>query len=127
VDSAVILPESLPLLTEIADTIIRNPRIKRIEVQGHTDNTGTAERNRTLSEERAESVRGWLVSHGVTPDRLVAKGYGQDKPRVPNVTAANKQRNRRVQFVILEQDRPADAPAGGTGPKSSAPVPKAPF
>jgi outer membrane protein OmpA-like peptidoglycan-associated protein len=102
-DSAVILPESNGLMTEIADTLIKNARISRIEVQGHTDNTGTPEHNMVLSEQRANAVRDWLTSHGVAPDRLVARGYGQDKPLVPNVTPAMKAKNRRVQFIILEQ------------------------
>ena len=110
-DQAVILPESIPLLTEIADVLIHNPRIKRIEIQGHTDNSGTPDHNQALSDQRAESVRSWLTSHGVTPDRLVAKGYGQSKPLVPNVTTANKGKNRRVQFIIMEQDPAAPAPA----------------
>lgn len=110
-DQAVILPESVPLLTEIADTLIRTPRIKRVEVQGHTDNSGTPEHNQGLSLQRAEAVRKWLSDHGVTADRLVAKGYGQSKPLVPNVTAANKAKNRRVQLMILAQDEePAKAP-----------------
>ncbi len=110
-DSAIILPESFPLLTEVADVFIKNPRIKRVEVQGHTDNTGTPERNKTLSEQRASAVRSWLMAHGVMPDRLVAKGYGQEKPIAPNVTAATKAKNRRVQFVILEQDPATDTKA----------------
>jgi OmpA-OmpF porin, OOP family len=108
-DSATILPESFPLLTEVADVFIKNPRIKRVEVQGHTDNTGTPDRNKTLSEQRASAVRTWLLNHGVLPDRLVAKGYGQEKPIAPNVTASTKAKNRRVQFVILEQDPATDA------------------
>ncbi|CAN5146615.1 hypothetical protein BH09MYX1_BH09MYX1_07550 [soil metagenome] len=117
-DQAIILPESIPLLTEIADVLIHNPRIKRVEIQGHTDNSGTVDHNQTLSEQRAESVRSWLTSHGVTPDRLVSKGYGQSKPLVPNVTTANKAKNRRVQFIILEQD-----PAAGTKPATGGGVP----
>ena len=54
-------------------------------------------------------MRLWLSQHGVGGDRLVAKGYGQDKPLVPNVTGANRARNRRVQFIILDQD-PAAKP-----------------
>jgi len=122
-DSAVILPESFGLLTEIADTIIRNPQIKRIEVQGHTDNSGTAEHNKVLSEQRAEAVRAWLVQHGTPADRLVARGYGQEKPLVPNVTAGNRSRNRRVQFIILEKD--GGPPAGPAAPAPGpAPAPK---
>lgn len=117
IDQAVILPESNQLLTEVADALIRNPRIKRLEVQGHTDNTGTADHNMKLSDDRANAVRNWLTSHGVGPDRLVAKGFGQTKPLVPNVTAANKARNRRVQFIILEQDAPEPTATPAAPPK----------
>ena len=112
-DSATILPESLQLMTEIADAFVRNPWIKRVEVQGHTDNTGTPDHNKILSEQRADSVRTWLIEHGVSADRLVSRGYGQTKPLVPNVTTANKAKNRRVQFIILDKDTPpaADKPA----------------
>jgi OmpA-OmpF porin, OOP family len=103
-DSAVILPESNGLLTEIADVLVKNPRIHRVEVQGHTDNTGTAERNKQLSEDRANAVVAWLTSHGVARDRLVGRGFGQSKPIVPNVTPTNRARNRRVQFIIIDQD-----------------------
>jgi outer membrane protein OmpA-like peptidoglycan-associated protein len=112
-DSAVILPESFGLLTEIADTVIRHPEIKRVEVQGHTDNSGTPDHNKVLSEQRAEAVRAWLVQHGVPSDRLVAKGYGQEKPLVPNVTPGNRAQNRRVQFIILEKE--GAAPPAGPG------------
>jgi outer membrane protein OmpA-like peptidoglycan-associated protein len=118
-DSAVILPESFGLLTEIADTVIRNSQLKRIEVQGHTDNSGTPEHNKVLSEQRAEAVRAWLVQHGAPADRLVARGYGQEKPLVPNVTAGNRAKNRRVQFIILEKDGAAPA----TGPAAPPPAP----
>lgn len=107
VDSAVILPESNGLLTEIADALIKNPRIRKVEVQGHTDNTGAPEHNMKLSDDRAASVVAWLTSHGVAADRLVAKGFGQTKPLVPNVTAGNRARNRRVQFIIVDQDAPS--------------------
>ena len=115
-DSAVILPESFGLLTEIADTVIRNPQLKRIEVQGHTDNSGTPEHNKVLSEQRAEAVRAWLVQHGTPADRLVARGYGQEKPLVPNVTAGNRSKNRRVQFIILDKDGAAPAPGPAAPP-----------
>jgi outer membrane protein OmpA-like peptidoglycan-associated protein len=121
-DSAVILPESFGILTEIADSVIRHPEIKRVEVQGHTDNSGTPEHNQLLSEQRAEAVRAWLVQHGVDNDRLVARGYGQDKPLVPNVTAANRAQNRRVQFIILEKE--GAPPAQPAPPGQPAPPPK---
>jgi outer membrane protein OmpA-like peptidoglycan-associated protein len=125
-DSAVILPDSFGLLTEIADTMIRHTEIKRVEVQGHTDNSGTPEHNKLLSEQRADAVVAWLAQHGVANDRLVARGYGQEKPLVPNVTPGNRGQNRRVQFIILEKEgapppaatpAPAAAPAGGPAPE----------
>jgi outer membrane protein OmpA-like peptidoglycan-associated protein len=128
-DSAKILPESTSLLTEIADVFIRNPRVRRVELQGHTDNSGTPDHNKSLSEDRANAVVAWLVAHGVESSRLVARGYGQGKPLVPNVTAANRARNRRVQFIILEQDAATKAePAAPTGKPGAmkAPAPKAP-
>jgi len=105
VDSAVILPESFALMTEIADTLIKNPRIRRVEIQGHTDNSGAADHNKILSDQRANSVRDWLTGHGIKADRLTATGYGQERPLVPNVTAAMRAKNRRVQFKISEQDQ----------------------
>lgn len=116
VASAVILPASSGLLAELADVLAQNPRIRRVEIQGHTDNTGTAEKNRQLSDERAQAVADWLVAHGVSASRITAKGYGQAKPIVPNVTAQNRARNRRVQFIILEQD-----PAASGRPSRDAP------
>lgn len=116
-DSATILPESNGLLTEIADVLIKNPRIRKVEVQGHTDNSGTVDHNQKLSEERAASVVAWLTAHGVSPDRLEPKGYGQGKPLVPNVTAANRAKNRRVQFIILDQDKGPTPAAGAAAPK----------
>jgi OmpA-OmpF porin, OOP family len=125
-DSAVILPESFGLLTEIADTIIRHSEIRRVEVQGHTDNSGTPDHNKILSDQRAEAVRAWLVQHGAQSDRLVARGYGQDKPLVPNVTAQNRARNRRVQFIILEKQEGAPgpgAPPGAPAERKKNPLP----
>lgn len=114
-DSSVILPESFGVLTEVADTLIRHPELVRVEVQGHTDSSGTAEHNRVLSDARASAVRLWLVQHGVAADRLVARGYGQDNPLTSNATAADRARNRRVQFIILERQGDRTNPAGGSG------------
>ena len=131
VDSAVILPASTGLLTEIADVLLKNPRIRKVEVQGHTDGTGTPAHNQKLSEDRASAVVAWLTAHGIESSRLSAKGYGDSKPLVPNVTELNKARNRRVQFIITEQDTPpaanptAPAPLGGPA-VTPAPTPLGP-
>lgn len=123
VDSATILPASTGILTEIADALVRNPRIKLVEVQGHTDGTGTAARNMKLSDDRAQSVVTWLTAHGVDSSRLTPKGYGDTKPLVPNVTDLNRQRNRRVQFVIKDQD-PDGSTATPAAPSKPAPKEK---
>ncbi|MEM7437099.1 MAG: OmpA family protein [Myxococcota bacterium] len=98
-----ILPNSEPLLLEIADTLLRDPSLELVEIQGHTDNRGNFERNMQLSENRANAVRAWLVEHGVEGARLQAKGYGPTRPVVPNITAHNRARNRRVQFKIVRR------------------------
>jgi outer membrane protein OmpA-like peptidoglycan-associated protein len=100
--SADIAASSNTLLSEIADVILRNPDIGRVEVQGHTDNSGNEEANRDLSQRRANAVRDWLVKAGVSVDRLTAVGHGSSRPLAPNITAANRARNRRVDLVILE-------------------------
>lgn len=98
-----VLPNSEPLLHEVADALLRNPDLELVEIQGHTDNRGDREVNMQLSQRRAESVRRWLVQHGVEGARLSAKGYGPTLPIAPNITAYNRARNRRVQFKILRR------------------------
>ncbi len=98
-----ILPSSEPVLLEVADVILRNPELELIEIQGHTDNSGSVEVNMQLSQHRAEAVSQWLVDHGVDPGRLTAKGYGPTRPIAPNITAYHRARNRRVQFKILRR------------------------
>lgn len=102
-DSAEILPDSMALLEEIADVLKSRPEIGAVEVQGHTDNTGTPLYNQRLSQNRAQAVVDALVRLGVNQTRLTAKGYGQDRPLVPNVTDFNRSRNRRVQLMIQGQ------------------------
>jgi outer membrane protein OmpA-like peptidoglycan-associated protein len=102
-DSAEILPDSDALLSEVADVILRHPEITQIEIQGHTDNRGSHDHNMDLSQRRADSVRDWLVRAGVQAERLTTRGYGPDVPLVPPITAANRARNRRVQFMIQQQ------------------------
>ncbi len=103
-DSAEIVADSEPLLTEIADVLLRHPEITRIEIQGHTDNRGGHDHNQDLSQRRAEAVRDWLVAHGVDSSRLEPHGYGDSNPIAPNITAAGRARNRRVQFIISAHD-----------------------
>ena len=99
-NSSVISERSHELLREIADVLLRNPQVELVEIQGHTDNQGEPELNRQLSQLRAESVKKFLTEAGVAADRLDARGYGDTRPLVPNLTEANRARNRRVQFII---------------------------
>ncbi|HKU43798.1 MAG TPA: OmpA family protein, partial [Polyangiales bacterium] len=101
--SAEIDERSSGLLSEIADVLLRNPQVTHVQVQGHTDNVGDPEANLQLSQQRAEAVVAWLVGAGVASDRLEAKGYGDARPLVPNLTAGNRARNRRVQFIVKDQ------------------------
>lgn len=101
--TATIMPDSRQLLDEIVDVLVRNPQIRKVEIGGHTDNRGGADKNQQLSQDRAAAVRDYLVRNGVDDARLEAMGYGASRPLVPNLTARNRARNRRVEFKILEQ------------------------
>lgn len=103
INKATIKPVSNALLDEVGAVLKEHPEIARIEVQGHTDNTGNAKANETLSQNRANAVMEALVKRGVEAGRLTAKGYGQNVPVADNKTKEGKQLNRRVQFKILEK------------------------
>ena len=103
VDKAVIRPESFDLMNEITAVIKENPRIKKISIEGHTDSDGSAKYNKKLSQKRADSVMAYLTEHGVEAERLTAVGYGEDKPIAENDTDEGKEKNRRVEFLIVEQ------------------------
>ena len=72
-------------------------------MQGHTDTRGVAAQNKTLSQARADAVMKALVKRGIAKGRLTAKGYGQDVPIADNNTDEGRQKNRRVQFTIVEK------------------------
>lgn len=81
--------------------LIQQSDAKRIEVGGHTDSLGAGEYNLRLSEARANAVRSYLLSQGVSAERLVAKGYGMSQPRADNSTEAGRETNRRVELKRL--------------------------
>jgi len=95
--SAVVSPASAAVLTRVAEALIANPTVK-VEVQGHTDNSGARAGNLRISQQRADAVRQYLISRGVDGSRITAKGYGPDQPLVPNTTPANRTQNRRVEL-----------------------------
>jgi outer membrane protein OmpA-like peptidoglycan-associated protein len=91
-------PESQTILDAVASSLVANEEIK-VQVGGHTDNTGSAAVNKRLSAARAEAVRQYLISKGVSADRLTAAGYGPSKPVASNKTAAGRAQNRRVELT----------------------------
>jgi OmpA-OmpF porin, OOP family len=95
---------SYRVLDHIVKVMTERPGVKKVQIEGHTDAVGDAERNRVLSQNRAQSVMEYLVKKGIAATRLVAKGYGPDKPVGPNETEVGREANRRVEFIILEQD-----------------------
>jgi len=95
-------PEYVGILEEVAGICLANPWILKLEIQGHTDASGTLEHNMSLSERRAISVQRVLVELGLPPDRLVARGYGPLRAIGDNATPAGRAANRRVEFHITE-------------------------
>lgn len=102
-DNAQLRPDGEQLLDEVAEVLTKHPEIKRIRVEGHTDNRGNAEHNLQLSKARAASVVQYLIKAGIDPARLESEGYGATQPLVPNITPAQRAKNRRVAFKILEK------------------------
>lgn len=94
-------PESYPELNRIANFFKTNTKLIS-EVSGHTDNVGSDEVNNRLSQERADVVRNYLLTQGVPAERISAKGYGKNRPKVANDTPENQAINRRVEFEILK-------------------------
>jgi OOP family OmpA-OmpF porin len=80
---------------------VAHPEV-RIQISGHTDATGSHKHNMELSLARAISVRTYLASKGVAPGRMVAKGYGPDRPIATNRTAAGRAQNRRVELQLIQ-------------------------
>lgn len=99
------------LLDELARALKENPQFTKVRIEGHTDSSGNAERNRQLSQQRADAVLEALVARGVGKDRLLAKGFGATDPIESNGTASGRKRNRRVVFEVLQVgDKAVDRP-----------------
>ncbi len=96
-------PSSYATLDDLVEYLKRKPN-ERIEIGGHTDNVGSDESNLTLSLERAKSIVEYLIARGVSNDRVVAKGYGAEEPIEENTTEEGRQKNRRTEVKILDQN-----------------------
>ncbi|MGA1331055.1 MAG: OmpA family protein, partial [Bacteroidia bacterium] len=94
------LRESEPALQTLYQWLIRNPEI-RIEIQGHTDASGSAQHNLDLSKRRAENIRLWLIGQGCNPERMTSQGYGSTQPWSSDNTPEAKALNRRTQILVL--------------------------
>jgi OOP family OmpA-OmpF porin len=101
INSDKIKPKAFPMLNESVSILKKNPNLK-VEVDGHTDITGTAAYNMTLSERRAEAVKKYFVDQGIDSNRLTAKGFGITKPAASNKTKAGRAQNRRVELTPVQ-------------------------
>jgi len=101
VDQYALKPKSFPELQKLIRFLNASPRL-RVEISGHTDNSGAADHNRQLSEKRAQSVYNYLVQNGVDKSRLIPKGFGADKPVSSNATPEGRQSNRRIEFKVIK-------------------------
>lgn len=97
---ASIKPESAQCLGEVSKLLQKNAEWK-MQIEGHTDNVGARPANMTLSQQRAEAVKTWLVGHGVDAARLTAKGFADTKPIAENTTDDGRSKNRRVTLTKL--------------------------
>ena len=111
------------LLDQVAAVLINHPEIQRVRIEGHTDDVGPDERNKDLSQRRAEAVVSYLGDKGVAPERLEPVGFGEEKPIATNKNEGGRSQNRRVEFNIVDTPAPTGdrsgsetvRPAGGDG------------
>jgi OmpA-OmpF porin, OOP family len=97
--SATLTPGSFQSLEKLVDILSKNPGLK-LSIEGHTDNIGTMASNQLLSERRAKSIMDYLTSRGIEQNRLIARGFGQDRPIADNSTSAGRAKNRRVELRL---------------------------
>ena len=108
VNSANLSSESKINLNKLNTILVKYPDTN-IEIQGHTDNTGTSSLNQSLSERRGSAVNSYLVSNGISSSRLSVRGYGEEAPKYSNDTEAGRMQNRNVQFLISANEKMKEA------------------
>jgi OOP family OmpA-OmpF porin len=100
------------ILNALHDFLVQNTHVTLLRVEGHTDDTGSADHNMKLSQERADAVVAWEIQAGIDKGRLQAKGHGSSKPMVPNDSDEHRHQNRRTEFHIAQLDgKPVPAAA----------------
>jgi outer membrane protein OmpA-like peptidoglycan-associated protein len=114
--------EARERLAKVSGILMAYPGLN-VKVEGHTDNIGSLDYNQKLSDQRAETVRGFMVSQGVAPDIITAQGFGMNQPVAPNDTAGGRSKNRRVQLVVNgsaigDQAGAAGSATGGDNPSA---------
>jgi OOP family OmpA-OmpF porin len=101
---AVVGKLAMSTLDKVAEKLKANGGVKRVRIEGHADGKeGAPKKRQTLSQERAEAVRDYLIKKGVEPERLQAVGYGDARPIDKRNTADARAKNRRVEFIVVEQ------------------------
>lgn len=101
--SAELVPSSLKTLNASIEGLKRNAKAK-VEIEGHTSSEGSEELNQKLSEDRANSVRNYMISKGIAADRVTAVGYGPTRPKADNATESGRKANRRIEIKVLNPD-----------------------
>lgn len=92
-------PQTREQLAKVSGILLAHPGL-RLDVEGHTDNTGTEELNQTLSEQRASAVREYLIDQGLSGEKITARGLGEAMPVASNDTSVGRQKNRRVELIV---------------------------
>jgi outer membrane protein OmpA-like peptidoglycan-associated protein len=93
-------PENQTILSQLKQFLVDNPKVTTVRIEGYTDNVGQAAANLKLSGERALAIKQWLVGAGIAADRVIAVGFGQDKPIADNGSSGGRAQNRRTEFKI---------------------------
>lgn len=99
--SSKLTADAKDVLKEVIEAMKKSPNVK-LDIQGHTDNAGKPEYNITLSQERAQAVKDYMVANGISASRLSTSGFGENKPMASNETPEGRALNRRIEFVIVK-------------------------
>ncbi len=118
-NKATLKPDARVRLAKVAGIIMAYPDLK-LEIDGYTDSIGSDEYNRELSQQRADTVRSFLVSQGVPDNNVITRGFGKEDPVASNETAAGRQLNRRVEMVVSGEAIGMNNPSGGVSGTTGA-------